>query len=165
MAITTRDLGRTRIRKQLEELSRTRVLAGVQGREAQARHPNSDESVGTIAKWLHYGTATQPARPFVDRAIAALRGELGEPARTAVREMVGKRYVDVPTAVRPLGEQLVAQIREEIDNSEAWAAPLAPSTIARKGSSQPLVDTGTVRDSVSYAVVRDGAVVGRGRLR
>lgn len=39
--------------------------------------------------------------------------------------------------------------------SEGIAPPNAPSTVARKGSSTPLVDTGRLRQSITY-VVEDG---------
>lgn len=52
--------------------------------------------------------------------------------------------------------------RDAIDDSRSWAEPLAPSTIARKGHDHPLVETGHMRNAVSYAERRNGVIVTQG---
>lgn len=158
MATTIKDLGIGKLREQLEQLGRVKVLVGVQGDKARAKHPNAKESVGTIAFWLHYGTRSMPARPYIDRAIAALSSEVGSVSKRAVAALIDGRVKTVAEAVGQLGTLACKAVRHEFDTAQDWAAPLAPLTIARKGHAVPLVDTGTVRDSITYTV-RDGEAI------
>ncbi len=158
MATTIKDLGIGKLREQLAQLARVRVLVGVQGPEAREKHPAANESVGTIAFWLHYGTSKQPARPYIDRAIAALSTEVGSVSKRAVAALIDGRVSTVADAVRPLGSLACKAVQHEFDTSKDWAAPLAQVTIDRKGHDQPLIDTGTVRDAITYTV-RDGETV------
>ena len=48
------------------------------------------------------------------------------------------------------GEAIAGQLRESIIN--LTEPPLAPATVARKGSDKPLVDTGHMLASVDYEV-------------
>ena len=45
-------------------------------------------------------------------------------------------------------------IQEKIKSGDF--EPNAPSTIAKKGSDKPLIDTGTMRQSVNFAVTKKG---------
>jgi hypothetical protein len=162
-AITVRDRGATRIRKQLAQLGRLRILVGVVGSRAREIHPGTDgETVGTVALWLNYGTERMPARPYLDRAIATMTGDLGREARESIRKIVGSQHVDVATALRPLAERMLDEVRHEFDTARQWAEPLAQSTIDRKGHDQPLLDGGTVRDALSYAIVDGDQVLATG---
>jgi len=160
--ITVRDRGLTRIRKQLAQLGRMRILVGVIGPRAREIHTDTGETIGTIAKWLHYGTETQPARPYIDRAISEMRGALGTEARRALQQIVGATYVDVATAMRPLAELMLDTVWHEFDTAQSWAAPLAQRTIDAKGHGIPLIDTMTVRGALSYAIVDGDEVLGTG---
>lgn len=49
-----------------------------------------------------------------------------------------------------LGEIAKAEVQKYIRNGDF--APLAPATIAAKGSSKPLIDTGQMRNAITYEV-------------
>lgn len=53
-----------------------------------------------------------------------------------------------------LGEGAVAMVRHTITSTDL-PPPLQPETIARKGSTRPLVDTGRLVQSIAYEVVDD----------
>lgn len=165
MPVTINDLGIGKLRKQLEQLSRVRILVGVQGEEAKRTHPGTDLSNGLIAHWLHYGTKRMPARPYVDRAIATMQKRAGDLMKKAIADLIDGRAHTVVDALAPVGAAAVDEVTHEIDTATEWAAPLAQSTIDRKGHDRPLVDTGTIRKATTYTI-RDGESIlaqGRGR--
>lgn len=66
----------------------------------------------------------------------------------------GRLDLSVFQALEIVGEKAVADIRATI---RAGIAPaLAESTIARKGSTLPLVDTGRMLQSITFEVVKEG---------
>lgn len=56
------------------------------------------------------------------------------------------------TICERLGTRMVADVQKKI--TEIKVPPNAPSTIAQKGSSNPLIDTGGLRARITYKVVR-----------
>lgn len=57
------------------------------------------------------------------------------------------------TAARQLGATLAADVQSTI--TSGLTPPLKPRTVAAKGSSKPLIDTGVLRQSITYEVVGD----------
>jgi hypothetical protein len=51
-----------------------------------------------------------------------------------------------------LGAKMVGDIQEKL--TDINSPPNAPATIAKKGSSNPLIDTGGLRQRITYKVVR-----------
>jgi hypothetical protein len=45
-------------------------------------------------------------------------------------------------------------IKKEIDTSPSWAEPNSDYTIAQKGSSHPLIDTGKMRNNADYRLTK-----------
>lgn len=62
----------------------------------------------------------------------------------------GKKHLD--QALGELGEMGVARVKTEILDGDF--VENAPSTIARKGSSHPLIDTAQEKNSVTWEIVR-----------
>lgn len=87
----------------------------------------------------------QPARPFFRNAIKEHEQEWGE----NMMELI-QGGDDITDAFNKLGEIISNDIKESIRLLES--PPLSPVTIARKGFDKPLIDTGNMRDSVSYEV-------------
>jgi hypothetical protein len=58
------------------------------------------------------------------------------------------------TALGRLGLAAAAAVQREI--TDGTFAPLAPSTIKRKGSTKPLIDSGSLRQSITYQIVNEG---------
>ncbi len=163
MPTTIKDLGIGKLRQQMQQLGRVKIMIGVQGEEARAKHPNADESVGKIAFWLHYGTKRMPARPYIDRAIAMLTKRAYPVVKKAMSDLIDGRAATVAEAMTPLGEMAVEQVMHEIETSREWAAPLAQTTIDRKGHDQPLVDTRTVAKATSYTIRDRESIIASGK--
>jgi len=67
---------------------------------------------------------------------------------------IGRGQMDIQTALGRLGQAAAGAVKREI--IEGTFTPLKPATIRRKKSSRPLVDTGQMRQSVTYEVIVRG---------
>lgn len=108
----------------------------------------SGESVALIAAINEFGAPSrgQPPRPFFRRMIAEKSGEW--PA--AVEANLKATNYDAARTLDLVGQGIKGQLQQSI--VDLVDPPLAPSTIAHKGSSKPLVDTGHMLNSVDYEV-------------
>lgn len=141
---------------------------GAAVRALLARMKSIDESPGTFVGILSEGKAKQP-HPKAEGLTMAQLGAihefgLGVPERSFLRSFRDQRADDigkvflllvqrrgVSQAVwELLGQWCVGEIQKRI--AAGTPPPNAPSTIARKGSSTPLIDTGQLRSSITYAV-------------
>ena len=78
--------------------------------------------------------------------VAAKKGEWPG----AIERLIVENNYDAAKTLGQIGEAIAGQLRQSIiDTNEP---PLKPATIARKGSSKPLVDTGVMLNSVSFEV-------------
>ena len=99
-----------------------------------------------VALWNEFGTERIPARPFLRNAQnkGITRGE-------KIVQMRMEENADVEQICKDLGLMLQDEIKQQI--THGTFVPNAPSTIKRKGSSRPLVDTGNLRQSVHWGVM------------
>lgn len=67
-------------------------------------------------------------------------------------EKVMKLELPVDVFFTTLGEIIVGKIQKYL--TDLKKPPLHPATIKNKGSSNPLIDTGRLRESITYKVVR-----------
>jgi hypothetical protein len=112
-----------------------------------ATYPDG-KPVAMIAAIQEYGAprAGIPPRPFFRRMIAAKSGEW--PA--AIKQLLIDNNYDARAALEQAGIAIEGQLRQSI--IELVDPPLAQSTIDRKGSSKPLVDSGHLLRSVDHEV-------------
>jgi len=129
-------------------------------------HPNADhgQTIAEIAAYNELGTtitaqsAFGPAEKVVIPARSFLRSTMRE-KRAALIKLIGvvskkvvKKDISPDEAFELIGLQLQSWVRKKID--EITYPPNALSTRLQKGSSKPLVDTGTMRQSITYG--KDG---------
>jgi hypothetical protein len=91
-------------------------------------------------------TVTIPARPYFRGMIAANKGEWGP----QLGKMIKATGYDSSVALGQLGELVQGQLIQSIRDLKD--PPNAKSTIAKKGSSNPLVDSGMMVGSTGYKV-------------
>lgn len=113
----------------------------------------SGETEGDIvdrAIWNHYGTSRGiPARPFLLNAIRKNRRTYRNALRTSAAKIL--RGETTPNIVlSKLGILAQGHIQDEI--TMLRSPPNAASTIAAKGSSNPLIDDGEMRGAVTWKV-------------
>ncbi len=104
--------------------------------------------VAMIAAIQDFGApgAGIPPRPFFRNMIEDKSPEWG----AAIAQLMVDHNYDVAKVLALAGQAIAGQLRQSIVDTNA--PPLAESTIARKGHSKPLVDTGHMLASVDFEV-------------
>lgn len=154
-----KDFGIDKLKKDLEQLRSEPITIGLQGSTGAAKHPEADVPVAQVAAWMEYGTEHIPARPFLRQAFDRNEGRFRDAIKRAVSNMIDQRGT-LDAEQERLGQLAAQAVKEMIDRAREWAKPLAAATVKAKGHARPLVDTGTMRESVSWAV-RDGDTIKR----
>jgi phage gpG-like protein len=96
-----------------------------------------------------------PARSFIRRTFDLKKDAIERTIGALVRKIIHNQ-ITYAKAFEILGAWGVAQVRVTITGGAGIPPRLKPATIARKGSSRPLVDTGRLLQSISYEVVWGG---------
>lgn len=144
-----------RFLKELQKLSEKQVRVGLKRGKKGKRHngTSSQTDLVDIALYNELGTSTIPSRPFLAQTVQMHEEEIKEMAATEVSQaLLGEK--DSQQAFEVIGEDVRKKVQNRID--EGQFVPNAPSTIKRKGHDHPLIDTGTMRDSISYTVCEKG---------
>lgn len=97
--------------------------------------------------WNEYGTKTIPERPFMRGWFDGNLQRIKKFAETLYGK-VADGTMKANTALKVLGQWAQDQIRKSIINLKS--PPNAPSTIRIKKSSNPLIDTGTMLNSIHH---------------
>lgn len=92
-----------------------------------------------------------PERSFLRRTFDKRREEWKALAERLMR-LVLKEKLTADAMLKLLGEKMKADIKREITSGAGIPPPNAQSTIDRKGSSRPLVDSGRLVGSIDYEV-------------
>lgn len=119
-------------------------------------HPDSGMTNASLGATLHFGaeitknghTITIPPRPWLDVGVESGTQEY-------LREISDCLAKGMPLDVilERIGLEAAAAVQEYMTNLSE--PPNAPSTIAKKGSNNPLIDTGELRQSVTSVVSSD----------
>lgn len=91
-----------------------------------------------------------PQRSFIRATVDKHAAEVKE-LQTSLAARVLKGTMSIEQAAGLLGAKLAAWCQNAI--SDGIPPALAPSTIARKKSSKPLVDTGQLKSSITWQVI------------
>ena len=125
------------ILKDITRLDGTVVSAGVM-----------DSKNATKAAINEYGTSKIPQRPFMRTAVSRHGKSWGAKSAKAVQSVM--KGMPISQATELVGMQMKADISSTLTNGP-WT-PNSAVTIAKKGSSRPLIDTGELRASITYKV-------------
>lgn len=159
VTLTDRDLGFEKLMGQLRELGgNPSVYVGVRGKDGNEKPPGSDATLVEIAAFNEFGTKTIPARPFLRSTADENKQRYGDALANAVGETIDGKPVRL--AFGKVGEMGVRDVQQKMRNLNT--PPNAPSTIQKKGSSNPLIDKGHLRQSIDWEVRLRGKVVGEG---
>ena len=105
--------------------------------------------VAAVAAWNEFGTNSIPERPFFRSALEEAKPKV---IQTLKAEIDPKKMTVGPQIADRIGAEVAGEVQERITR---WSTPPnAPSTIAQKGSSKILVDSGLLRASVTWEVER-----------
>lgn len=105
-----------------------------------------------IATIHEYGAprANIPERSYIRSTIRERKAELAALMARVVRLMIQGK-LDEHRALELIGAWFAGAIKGRIVSGPF--TPLKPATIARKGSDKPLIDTGQLKNSVTFVVV------------
>ena len=134
---------------EIEKLKEQQVFVGFQaGQVADDRGVD----MAQIAMFNELGTSTAPSRPFLRMSVDENEDKINT---TCGRELESlKSGGTAETILRRVGALGVRLVQEKIGSGSF--EPNAESTIRKKGSDKPLIDTGRMRQSVKYVIKRRG---------
>lgn len=144
--------------KMLSELSRTHVEIGIIGEGD--KYKGSNITVLGVATVHEFGVnvidkngnkINIPERSFIRSSYDANKEKIFDLDKEF--ERVLNLELSVDTFFNLVGEFSVGIIQNHL-TSQVNSPPLAESTIKAKGSSNPLIDTGQLRSSITYKIVR-----------
>lgn len=144
---------------ELKKLAELESYAGFQGGVETAKKRESDQIVDTdvdlldVAAFNELGTDTTPSRPFLRQSLDNHHPEI----EAFLKDQIAQLTNGSTTADRIM-QQTSVFLRGLIQNEivEGDFTPNAPSTVKKKGSATPLVDTGHMRQSVITIVDKKG---------
>lgn len=131
--------------KELEKLSKIEVQVGFQ--RGEASYEDGTDLVD-IAAYNEYGSSDTPARPFMKQSFENHGDELQKACDRVNQTLSAGGTAE--TALKQLGVYAKGLVQQEI--VDGGFAPNSPSTIKKKGSAHPLIDSGTMRQSVNYVI-------------
>lgn len=134
----------------LKELGDLEVRVGFQ-------HGKATEEDGTdicdIAAWNELGTEHIPSRPFIRQSVDNNEDKINSFLQTRVRALAkGESAED---ALKKIGVFQKRLMQSEIKSGDF--VPNSEATVRKKKSSQPLIDTGQMRQSVDYVIQKKGS--------
>ena len=152
----------------IKELSKEkRIKVGIQGKQAEEIHTDSDGGLGDITMVrlgaVHeFGATidngfgkgikiTIPQRSFLRSTADANEGKYRKAMQKIVRKLVNApKKFNADAELMLLGERVRADVILRI--KRRIPPPLKPRTIARKGEDVPLIDTGMLVNSIRTVV-------------
>ena len=111
-----------------------------------AKYPNG-QAVTNVAVWNEFGTGRIPERPFFRQALAQSKRSIGPMIKASLD---GRKMAMDRQAAGRVGAFMKDRIQTSITTLRS--PPNAPATVEIKGSSNPLVDTGFLRNSVDWVI-------------
>ena len=146
VTVKVQQRGGEKLRRLLREAAKRRDTTVEVGFFSEARYEDGTP-VAAVAAWNEFGTEDIPERPFFRRALAEVEDGVTKIVKAGID--TEKMVVDDRLAGR-VGAYVAGQIQESI--TALKEPPNAPSTIKEKGGSSPLLDTGHMRESVTWKV-------------
>jgi hypothetical protein len=148
--ITDNDRGWTALNRRAKKAKDGRVKVGVLANDAKGNQDHGGLTVAELAAILHYGTDEIAARPYLAMAFDKIREELSKMGGELLTKVLTGQ-IPLDQALGLLGLKLSTEAKKIITEGRQLA-PNAPSTIARKGSDRPLVDTARLLNANTWAI-------------
>ena len=152
-SVNDKDLGLNKILKEIKKFEGAVVKAGI----LEGSGSVDGVSIAQYATWNENGVAGKkgkwkiPPRPFIKGWVANNQKQIASTIQRLYGE-VASGNITADEALKRLGVFAKSGIQSYIRRGDF--VPNAPSTIRKKGSSQPLIDSGTMRNAVNYEVER-----------
>jgi hypothetical protein len=127
---------------------RSGVTVGIH--EGAGIHTNSTtgDTVATIGAKNHFGLGNVPARPWLDVGVDKAADEIAR-----MYELAEKHGWSEQETLNAIGKAATDSVQQWI--VELDSPPNSALTVALKGSANPLIDTGEMKNAVTYESVQD----------
>jgi hypothetical protein len=139
-----------RLKAAIAELKKLEVRVGFQHGDAA---DDNGVDIADIAMWNELGTANMPSRPFIRQTAETHESTLNKLCEIQFDSVLHGKAT-AKDALTKIGVATKGLMQDTIRNGEYVAN--AESTIKKKGSDKPLIDTGRMRQSVNYTVQKKG---------
>lgn len=140
--------------KKLQTLAGSEVAVGFPANKGlDTPYYPTGASVIQVAVWNNYGTRKIPARPFFDIAAVKIQRRFKARVQADVKLCLAGK-LPLQTMLNRWGVDSKGIIQQQI--TETTSPPNSPATIAAKRSQHPLIDTGHMRQSVTYVTRKRG---------
>ena len=93
-----------------------------------------------------------PPRPFLEPAIEANINPIIEIQKKGLQGALAFKPNEIKSAMKALGLFGQSAVKDWFTDPRNNWAPNAPATIHRKGSDRPLIDTGQLRNAITYVI-------------
>ena len=121
------------------------------GLPTNVTEPETGVSLALVGAVHEFGSPKMhiPERPWLRPAIRKNKNDLNRLNRINFVKMI-KGQLTSDQALEQLGVMAVGKVQEYIEQGDF--APLSEATIRGKGSSKPLIDSGQMRQNVTYEI-------------
>jgi len=113
------------------------------------KHSESGLTVAEVGNYNEFGTTRIPERSFMRSTIKEKRKEIVKLQEKLLRK-IQSGDMNIDQALGLLGSFIAGEITQKIVDIKS--PPNNPYTIKKKGSSNPLVDTGQLKNSITWEV-------------
>lgn len=145
-----RDRGYAKVIATIRDVATGHVTVGVHG---DAGDEQDGTPLAVVAAANEFGTETIPARSFIRSTIDESKEEIRSVQRRALTAVVLGRITPA-RGLGIIGQLVQSKIQAKIASN--IPPPNAPATIAKKGSSRTLIDSGNLRQAITYTVHTKG---------
>lgn len=133
------------LKQELKKLQSSEyALVGIQEGAGMAEQ-GSDITMAQLGAIMQYGNDNIPARPWLDKGAETGTREYLETIQEGIEDGLTSKQI-----MNQVGAIATGYVQEYI--TDLRYPPNAESTIRQKGSDNPLIDTGAMRNSVTYQV-------------
>ena len=142
-----------KIRKYLHDVS---LEVGILRGKYKADGDEPARYVAQVAAQNEYGHGRIPSRPFMRNSMRKHKKDIRKGLKRVARAETGAKPANIQ--MMRLGMAAQNWVRREI--TDLRTPPNAPMTIARKRSSNPLIDSGRMRQEIQFRVLnRSGQTI------
>jgi hypothetical protein len=154
--------GFDKLKKTLKKLQGLDVQVGWIKGYGDKKYPDG-QTVASIALFMEFGTDFIPPRGSLRRTFESKKAEINKIWEKELKKIFAFKQ-DPVMGYAEIGKQIAKLVLKTLENADSWAASLDPKTVERKGSKTPLVDSGLLKENISWAVTRDGAIIKSGKV-
>lgn len=160
------DNGYKDILRRLQSLDHLSIKIGVQetdfgkkrigigkGKSRKEKIIDTDIPLAKIAAIHEFGAKNIPQRSFIRSTYDENKDKIGRMTEIIIRGVILGKH-PAQDGLNQIGNYIEGLVKKKIKNGPF--VPLSPATIKRKGSSKPLIDTGHLRQSIRYVIVKGG---------